>query len=69
MGYQKAKHGGYKPEHRIEAASALVDLRNLHIVIPYGSEVLPYRSCEREKETHAARGASHLPSDVHSGHG
>jgi hypothetical protein len=41
MGYQKAKHGGYKTEHRIEAASALVDLRNLHIVIPYGSEVYP----------------------------
>ncbi len=41
MGYQKAKHGGYKTEHRIEAAGALIDLRNLHIVSSFGSEVYP----------------------------
>lgn len=41
MGYKKAVRGGYKPEHRIEAAQALRNISNLRIVVPVGSQILP----------------------------
>jgi hypothetical protein len=41
MGYKKAKNGGYKSEHRLEAARAILNISNLRIVIPMGSGVFP----------------------------
>jgi hypothetical protein len=41
MGYKKATHGGYKPEHVAEAARALKDLKSFRITIPLGERTYP----------------------------
>jgi hypothetical protein len=50
MGYQKASHGGWKPEHMLEVSRAIKFMRDLVVTVPRGSRVYPVNPLTQERK-------------------